>query len=259
MRVLGPDSVGLARAELGRDRRRRRARRRGRARPRRRAQLRGLHQRGRGRGGGGGGPPRERRGARGSWPPRRPPCSTCRATTCSTVARARPISSPIRPDRCRATGARSSRARSRPRRPTRATSWCAPSWLFGAGGRQLRGRRCCAWARERDEVRVVADQVGCPTYTGHLAHALVRMAGRRGLRRAPRRGHGRLLLVRAGREASSSAPAWTAESTPITTAEFPRPRPRPAYSVLGTERDAAASFLAGGPRRATSPSGRCGA
>src|ERR1700758_1954950 len=49
------------------------------------------------------------------------------------------------------------------------------SWLFGAGGlcfpatiRRLAG--------ERDELKVVDDQVGCPTFTGHLAAALVGLA-----------------------------------------------------------------------------------
>ena len=34
-------------------------------------------------------------------------------------------------------------------------------------------------AEDRDEVKVVADQIGCPTFTGHLAPALVEIAERR--------------------------------------------------------------------------------
>ena len=34
-------------------------------------------------------------------------------------------------------------------------------------------------AEDRDEVSVVADQIGCPTFTGHLAPALVEIAERR--------------------------------------------------------------------------------
>ena len=47
---------------------------------------------------------------------------------------------------------------------------------------------------ERDELTVVDDQVGCPTYTGHLAPALVAIA-ERGLDRRPARRRRRPLLV----------------------------------------------------------------
>src|SRR4051794_2319180 len=52
------------------------------------------------------------------------------------------------------------------------------AWLFGAGGKNFVDTMLRVGA-DNDEVRVVADQIGCPTWTGFLAPALVHVAERR--------------------------------------------------------------------------------
>ena len=128
------------------------------------------------------------------------------------------------------------------------------SWLFGAGGPCFPAT-ILRLAAERDELKVVDDQVGCPTFTGHLAVALRR--ARAGARRAG----GRSTSPAAGRAPGTSSRAEIVEPAgldcdvrPCTTAEMPRPAARPAYSVLGTERDGSrAPRLGGGPRASTWP------
>ncbi len=109
------------------------------------------------------------------------------------------------------------------------------AWLFGAGGRNFVDTML-ALGELRDEVSVVTDQVGCPTWTGHLAGALVELAERPG-------DTGIHHIAAAGScswnelavEVFDRA-AIDCRVLPTTSDAFPRPAPRPAYSVLGTER-----------------------
>jgi dTDP-4-dehydrorhamnose reductase len=117
------------------------------------------------------------------------------------------------------------------------------AWLFGARGRCF-PRTMLRLATERDELSVVADQVGCPTFTGHLAAALVGLAEQR----EPTAGTLHLAasgecswydFARAVIEAGGGpAGSPRARVRPITSAEYPTPAPRPAYSVLRSERGA---------------------
>jgi dTDP-4-dehydrorhamnose reductase len=108
------------------------------------------------------------------------------------------------------------------------------AWLFGAGGRNFVDTML-RLGRERDELEVVSDQIGCPTWTGHLAQALVTIA--------EQRAHGVQHVAGAGACSWFDLAAATFEATgirvrlrPTTTDAFPRPARRPPWSVLGTER-----------------------
>jgi len=115
------------------------------------------------------------------------------------------------------------------------------SWLFGAGGPCFPAtiRRLAA---ERDELSVVDDQRGCPTFTGHLARALLTVAQQRPLGIVHVAGSGDCTWFQFAQEIVARSGS-AAEVKPTTTAEMARPAPRPAYSVLGTERAAEAPSL----------------
>ena len=110
------------------------------------------------------------------------------------------------------------------------------SWLFGVHGHNFVEAIRNQVRKGTNPLRVVNDQRGRPTYTPHLAHAIIRLV------QDERSGgvvhyadedectwfdFARVIVDELG------API---EVLPVTTNEFPRPAPRPAYSVLSTER-----------------------
>ena len=108
------------------------------------------------------------------------------------------------------------------------------AWLFGPHGRNFVDTMLRLGA-ERDEVAVVDDQVGCPTYTGHLATALVEVAERRLTGVMHLAGGGSCSWY----DLAVAAFARTETACTVrrqSTAELGRPAPRPAYSVLRSER-----------------------
>jgi len=114
------------------------------------------------------------------------------------------------------------------------------SWLFGVHGpnfvEAIRGQI----RKGTNPLRVVADQRGRPTYTPHLAEAILRLAvlaygsdvARGIVHYADADECSWFEFARAIAEESGAA----IDVLPVTTADFPRPAKRPAYSVLSTER-----------------------
>jgi dTDP-4-dehydrorhamnose reductase len=109
------------------------------------------------------------------------------------------------------------------------------SWLFGPTGHNF-VRTMLRLAAERDEVMVVDDQRGAPTYVAHLAAAVRELVD---ARVQPGVWH----LAAAGdctwaefAEAIFEEAGLHTRVRRITTAELARPASRPAYSVLRSER-----------------------
>lgn len=111
-------------------------------------------------------------------------------------------------------------------------------------------------AADRDELRVVGDQRGCPTFAGDLAGALQAVTLR--LARDPGAPTGTFHFVNGGEAswaefataifaASAARGGPSARVVPITTAEYPTPARRPANSRLDTAKIAQAFGLSPRP------------
>jgi len=108
------------------------------------------------------------------------------------------------------------------------------AWLYGVDGKSFPATML-ALAEDRDEVQVVTDQVGSPTWSGHLAPAILGLI---------ERGVGGLVHLTGGGHVS-----WHGFAQEIfrqaevdclvketTSDQFVRPAPRPAWSALESSR-----------------------
>ena len=117
-------------------------------------------------------------------------------------------------------------------------------WVYGNRGANflLTMQRL---ARERDEVRVVADQHGCPTWSRMIAEATAHALRCLHTREDSRAVSGTYHLCASGQTSWHEFARAIIDAVPaerrrcrevraITTAEYPTPARRPAYSVLDT-------------------------
>ncbi|RJQ83256.1 dTDP-4-dehydrorhamnose reductase [Amycolatopsis panacis] len=119
-----------------------------------------------------------------------------------------------------------------------ASSWVVrTSWVYGRTGNNF-VKTIVRLEGERDRLSVVDDQVGSPTWSADLAAGLLELAGAIVEGRGPAAkvlhctGAGEITWCGFARAIFEEIGADPERVQPCTTAEFPRPAPRPAYSVL---------------------------
>jgi dTDP-4-dehydrorhamnose reductase len=104
------------------------------------------------------------------------------------------------------------------------------SWVYGKHGNNF-VKTMLKLAHKRDELMVVNDQIGCPTYTVDLASCIIELiqTEKYGIYHVSNSGNcswyefAKAIFEEAGIEVKVN---------PCTTKDFPRPAPRPAYSVF---------------------------
>ncbi|MEQ8757985.1 MAG: dTDP-4-dehydrorhamnose reductase [Coleofasciculus sp. G1-WW12-02] len=119
------------------------------------------------------------------------------------------------------------------------------AWVYGAQGKGNFVKTMLRLGAERDELRVVVDQVGTPTWTGDLASAIAQLAQSlqsdtlTGIYHFTNSGVTSWydFAVAIFEEAQQIGfPLQVKQVVPITTAEYPTPAARPAYSVLSSQK-----------------------
>src|ERR1700733_6260267 len=179
------------------------------------------------------------RAARRRWASR---WCTCRPIMCLVGRRAlmRPVRgvltwSRMKRGRVRFTVRRSWLVRTRCCGLRGAMWWPAARGCLGVGGANF-AATMLRLASERDAVQVVSDQVGCPTWTGHLAPALLGLIERGVAGLVHLAGAGYVSWNEYAQEVFRQAEV-ACRVDDASTADMPRPAPRPAWSALESERE----------------------
>ena len=108
------------------------------------------------------------------------------------------------------------------------------AWLYHTVGNNF-PKTICALA-DQPEIRVVNDQYGSPTYAPHLAQALSRLMETGAFGTYHIAGSGGTTWFEFTRTLFKLC-GFATKIQPVSTAEFPRPAPRPAHAVLTTLQD----------------------
>ncbi len=109
------------------------------------------------------------------------------------------------------------------------------AWLYGIDGPNFVATML-RLAREREAVQVVDDQIGSPTWSGHLAPAVVGLLERGVAGLVHLTGAGSVSWSGFAKEIFRQADV-DCRVEAISSSQMTRPAPRPAFSVLETERD----------------------
>lgn len=106
------------------------------------------------------------------------------------------------------------------------------AWLYGDGPNFV--RTMLKLGQEREELQVVDDQYGCPTSTVDLAEAVLRIIGTKRYGTYHAVNSGVVTWYEFAKKIFELAGNTKVKVTPVTTEQFVRPAPRPAYSPLDT-------------------------
>ncbi|MFC5528983.1 dTDP-4-dehydrorhamnose reductase [Cohnella yongneupensis] len=108
------------------------------------------------------------------------------------------------------------------------------SWVYGRYGNNF-VKTMLKLAEQRNELKVVQDQVGSPTFTYDLAELLLSLAQTDDYGIYHASNSGICSWYEFAKAIFEEAGLTNIRVIPCNTEEFPRPAPRPAYSVLGNQ------------------------
>lgn len=108
------------------------------------------------------------------------------------------------------------------------------SWLYGHHGKNF-VETMISLAEKGNEIKVVNDQIGCPTWTVDLANGIVKLFSKPyGIYHVC--GFGSTSWFGFAKEIFAQADMKDVKLFPCSTEEFPRPAKRPKYSVMNNQK-----------------------